>query len=77
MFTALSATPFCKYSTTCPAIRTPRISCASSVAPPICGVAITLSSASKGSPGAGGSLSKTSIAAPATLPDSIAACSAA
>src|SRR5579862_3609134 len=67
--TALTATPLCKYSTTCSTIRTPTISCASPVEPPMCGVASTVSRASSGSPAGGGSVSNTSIAAPATLPD--------
>src|ERR1035438_8036855 len=45
MFTALMATPLFKYSTTCWAMRMPTISCASSVEPPMCGVASTASEA--------------------------------
>ena len=69
MFTALMATPDLRYSTTCSAIRTPTISCASSVEPPMCGVASTASEPNSGQPGGGGSVENTSNAAPATLPE--------
>ena len=45
MLTALIATPFFRYSTICSTMRTPTISCASSVEPAMCGVASTVSSA--------------------------------
>ena len=72
IFTALMATPLCRYSTTCSAMRTPTISCASSVDPAICGVASTGSRLNSGKPAGGGSTWNASSAAPATLPDSIA-----
>ena len=77
MLTALMATPLSRYSANCSAMRTPTISCASSVEPAICGVAITASRPNSGKPSAGGSGVKTSIATPATLPDSMASLSAA
>jgi hypothetical protein len=69
MLTALMAIPFFRYSTTCSAMRTPTISCASSVEPPMWGVANTASRANSGNPAGGGSAEYTSIATPATLPD--------
>ena len=55
------------------AIRTPTISCASSVDPPICGVASTASDPNSGKSAFTGSAANTSNAASATFPDSIAA----
>ena len=72
MFTAFRATPFFRYSTICSAMRTPTISCASSVDPPMCGVAITLLPANSGYPAGGGSSRNTSSEAEATLPESSA-----
>ena len=75
MFTALRTVPFLRKSIIWSATATATFVCASRVDAPRCGVATTLSS-SKSGVLPGGSVSKTSRAAPATLPDLIASQSA-
>ncbi len=74
MLTAFVTRPPSSAATTCSATITPARSCASSVEAARCGVTTTFGAASSGPEY--GSAEKTSIAAPATLPDSSAAISA-
>ena len=74
MFSAFVTSPPSRAASTCSATITPARSCASSVDAARCGVTTTLSSSSSGPEY--GSAEKTSIAAPATVPERSASTSA-
>ena len=75
MFTAVVTTPPVSAAATCSATCSPARSCASTVDAPRCGVTTTLGLPNSGWSVIGSDL-KTSSAAPATLPDSMASASA-